>query len=188
MTAGPATPSPGRAHPRAGPRAGPRDAPAGPRGLRPGERGGAAPGARGRAARAPRRTPPRWRSSARATSSMYYARTLAQIGLAEQALGRWVEAETHLHDALAQTPEDPLGRAQPGGVGALPGGCSRAPWDVAILGVPADLGAVRTDRRAPRRHPPAAATPAPGGGGRHRRSPCAGASPCPCARWPCTAG
>lgn len=41
----------------------------------------------------------------KAYASEKTARTLAQIGLAEQALGRWVEAESHVTSALAATAE-----------------------------------------------------------------------------------
>ena len=147
MTAVPRRLRPGRAGSRAGPHAGPRDAPAGPRGLRPGERGGAAPGARGRAARAPRK---RRRAGGvprglRAHARRAHARPDRPRGAGPGALGRGRDAPSRRPGA---DPRGSLGRAQPGGAGALPGGCSRAPSDVEILGVPAGLGAeLRIDGR-----------------------------------------
>ena len=52
------------------------------------------------------------------------ARALAQVGLAEQALGRWAEAENHLRQAIAQTTEPWIER-NAGALGAALGVVAR---------------------------------------------------------------
>jgi hypothetical protein len=52
------------------------------------------------------------------------ARALAQVGLAEQALGRWAQAENHLRQAIAQT-TDPWIERNAGALGAALGVIAR---------------------------------------------------------------
>ncbi len=49
----------------------------------------------------------------RAYDGSHSPRALAQVGLAEQALGRWVEAETHVREALAATADSWITRNAP---------------------------------------------------------------------------